>query len=135
VGRPKLDMEDEMKTKRKMDEDEKDRRMVARINRMELAAKKAVRCSACGEAGKILWNGDQPPLASPPPLSLVENPWLLECYPLCVDCIEAGERIELCFEGRGRLHNFWPVAGRAICLDCGEPDDERENKNPVPGQG
>ena len=132
VGRPHNPTKDKMKARRKMSEEEKDRRYVARIERKMLAAQMAVCCSSCGEAGKILREG-VPPLTFAPPPWVVENEWLLECHPLCADCIEKGERIELCFEG-GSLHNFWEVAGHVTCLDCGKPDDERENETPAMDQ-
>jgi hypothetical protein len=122
-----------MKAKRKMSEDEKDRRNMARIERKMLAAQMAVRCSACGEAGKILWSGDQPPVNSAPPLWLVEHSWLLEDHPLCVQCIETDKRAELCFEG-GDIHDFWELAGRVACIDCGWDGEERENETPTMDQ-
>ena len=113
-----------MKPKGKTDEDEKDRRRFARIERKALAAQMAVSCSECCEAGKILSEG-VPPLSSAPPLWLMENPWLLEIQPLCADCIEAGARVELCVEG-GTQHKFWTVENRVICQDCGGDYDDPE---------
>lgn len=113
----------------RMSEDEKDRRRFARIERKMLAEQRAVCCSACGEAGKILWSGDQPPLTSAPPLWLVEHPWLLEVHPLCVQCIETHKRAELCFEG-GDIHDFWELEGRRACIDCGM-GEECENETPA----
>jgi hypothetical protein len=123
---------DKMKARRKMSEEEKDRRLMARCDRKMLAAQRAVCCSACGEAGKILWNhecGEQPPLTSAPPLWLVEHSWLLEVRPLCFQCIETHKRAELCFEG-GDLHDFWELEGRRACIDCGM-GEECENETPA----
>lgn len=123
-GGPKPRQEDEMEARRKMDEDEKDRRYVARIERKALAARMAVRCGECGEAGKILSEG-VPHLASPPPLWAVENEWLLQTNPLCSDCVEDGARVALCSEG-GTLHQFWEIGDRVARLDCGGDCDDPE---------
>lgn len=104
-------------------EEEKEEAAYRRSEQRARAAQLAEKCSACGKAGKIPYSG-VPDLSSPPPLWLVENPWLVDDEPLCPDCIEAGARVPLCFEG-GSLHQFWEVAGRTVCLDCGW-DDERE---------
>jgi hypothetical protein len=121
---PKLRQEDEMKAKREMSEDEKDRRHVARIERKALAAQMAVECVECGEAGKIS-NQGVPTLPSAPPLWIVENEWLLQTNPLCSDCVEDGARVALCSEG-GTLHQFWEIGDRVICLDCGGDCDDPE---------
>lgn len=108
----------------RMGEDEKDRRRFARIGRMALAAQMAVECVECGEAGKISSQG-VPPLTSAPPLWIVENEWLLESFPFCADCIEAGARLELCFEG-GTQHKFCQVGDHMICPDCrGDCEDPK----------
>ena len=93
-----------------------------RIEEKALAAQLAVECVECGEAGKILSQG-VPPLTSAPPLWLVENEWLLEANPLCANCIAAGARIELCFEG-GTQHKFCQVGDHMICPDCGGDCDD-----------
>jgi hypothetical protein len=128
-GRPINAKEDEMKRTNKANKEEARWR---RIEEKALAAQMAVCCSACGEAGKILWNhecGVQPPLTSAPPLWLVEHSWLLEVRPLCVQCIETHKRAELCFEG-GDLHDFWELEGRRACIDCGM-GEECENETPA----
>jgi hypothetical protein len=130
--RSHIPRKDKMKAKRKISEDEKDRRNMVRIERKMLAAQMAVSCNECGEAGKILWNhecGEQPPLTSAPPLWLVEHPWLLEVHPLCVQCIETHKRAELCFEG-GDIHDFWELEGRRACIDCGMGEG-CENETPA----
>jgi hypothetical protein len=127
MGRPRNPRKDKMKARRKMSKDEKDRRYMARIERKALAAQMAVCCSSCGKAGKILSRG-VPPLLSAPPLWLMENPWLLEIEPLCAGCIEAGARVEMCFEGGNLHHNMWQRTGGRLdgCADCGHDESEDE---------
>jgi hypothetical protein len=104
-------------------EEEKEEAAYRRSEQRAHAAQLAEKCSECGEAGKLPYSG-VPALNSSPPLWLVENSWLVDEQPLCSDCIEAGARVSLCFEG-GSLHQFWEVAGRTVCRDCGGDCDDR----------
>jgi hypothetical protein len=111
--------------KRKTEEEKEEAKEEARYRRMEQrahAAQLEVRCSACGEAGKIL-SDNVPPLHSAPPLWLVGNEWLMDAHPLCAECIEKGARAELCFEGDNLHHTYLGMNG--VCVDCGH-DDETE---------
>ena len=93
-----------------------------RLLRKIQAARLAVGCASCGETGKV-FRQDELSMSSSQPLWLVENAWLLEFSPLCSDCINDGERIELCCEG-GTAHRFQEVGNRVICMDCGGDCDD-----------
>jgi hypothetical protein len=93
-------------------------------------------CWSCNVETTIeKWSDIDPSPLFPPPLWIVENEWLLQYGALCPDCIEAGKRIELCFEGYGSPHNFWDFGDddprSATCLDCGWNDDLRRKPTAI----
>jgi hypothetical protein len=117
-----------VKTRRKLTDEEKVRRRVVLCERKTRAAQLEVKCSHCGEQGKIL-HEQVPPLRSALPLWLVGNDWLIQDYPLCADCIENGARAAVCVEGNNLRHNVAERAGdgHEVCIDCGHDcDDEKE---------
>jgi len=125
-----------MKAKRKLTEREKGRRRMAIFERRAHAAQLEVKCSHCGEAGKIL-SDHVPHLRSRPPLWLVANEWLIQCFPLCADCIESGARAPVCVEGGNLSHNVAERAGdgHEVCVDCGHDcDDEKEGDEGWPDE-
>jgi hypothetical protein len=103
-------------------------RAVSKARRMgdaDTSKRRVEKCDYCRKGTRIR-DVKTVSWSSPPPLWLTENPWLLENYSRCRECIEKGVRIEGCAEG-GWVHQLHHVAGKDVCLDCGRTEPETDD--------